>query len=247
MGGQQSMAETMEREACLSGTVEQTGLPNLVNQPFTIISDNCWGSRAYTERGMPYLTPFVGLFLLPASYLALLHDFPSVMRSPLELTNQTRDEVQSIWREKERNFYPIGRLGREIEIHFLHYSSPEEAAEKWRRRTARMLWDESRQFVKFCDHARPSPEQLRDFDRLPFRNKVCFRSSRSPLLDCGVYLPGYENEGRVPDGWQLYPICLGRFDMSAWLNGASGRKSYMRRACDRLARAVAGMRSDESR
>ena len=41
----------------------------------SIISNNCWGSEYYKEQKIEYNTPFVGLFVEPDDYLALLANF----------------------------------------------------------------------------------------------------------------------------------------------------------------------------
>jgi len=38
----------------------------------------------------------------------------------------------------KKDSYPIGILGDDIEIHFLHFSNAEEVLEKWTRRKKRM-------------------------------------------------------------------------------------------------------------
>ena len=38
---------------------------------FTVVSNNCWGAHIYQALGVPYATPFVGLFIPPADYLEL--------------------------------------------------------------------------------------------------------------------------------------------------------------------------------
>ena len=35
----------------------------LKNKNFTIICDNCWAGKVYQELGLPYQTPFVGMFV----------------------------------------------------------------------------------------------------------------------------------------------------------------------------------------
>lgn len=48
--------------------------------------------------------------------------------------------------------YPIGKL-EDLEIHFLHYKTENEAREKWERRTLRMLEETNRgnYYFKLCD------------------------------------------------------------------------------------------------
>ena len=47
----------------------------LRNKEFTIICDNCWAGKVYSELGIPYQTPFVGLFIFSPDYIKLLNNF----------------------------------------------------------------------------------------------------------------------------------------------------------------------------
>jgi len=52
----------------------------LKNRNFTIVSNNCWGGEVYRGFGLPYQTPFVGLFLFPACYIKLLKNLKNYRR-----------------------------------------------------------------------------------------------------------------------------------------------------------------------
>jgi len=144
----------------------------LKNRDFTIISDNCWGGSVYQHFAMQYRTPFVGLFLFPPCYVKLLQDFQKHMTSELRF----KDPLLSRYREKSEETgspgSPLGVLGDDIEIHFLHYRSEDEARQKWDKRKRRINYDNI--LFKFCDRLEPSPGLIRQFDQLPFSNKLCF-------------------------------------------------------------------------
>ncbi|WP_250575514.1 DUF1919 domain-containing protein [Streptococcus macedonicus] len=44
----------------------------LKNKNFTIICDNCWAGKVYQELGLPYQTPFVGMFVFSPDYIKML-------------------------------------------------------------------------------------------------------------------------------------------------------------------------------
>ncbi len=71
-----------------------------------------------------------------------------------------------------------GGYSESIEIFFLHYHSEEEARDKWERRRERINWD--RLLVKFNDQNGCTEELIREFDKLPFKNKVCFTVKEHP-------------------------------------------------------------------
>lgn len=69
---------------------------------------------------------------------------------------------------------PIGVLD-DIEIIFLHYSSQEEAYEKWNRRKNRI--DYEHLFFKMSEQNECSIDLLRKFDNLPYANKFVFTTA----------------------------------------------------------------------
>jgi uncharacterized protein (DUF1919 family) len=90
-----------------------------------LISRNCWGGQAYQSLGLPYNSPFVGLFLFGPCYMKLLRDFDSYMQMELEFIEISKYA-------DAYNNHPIALLG-DVEIHFQHYGSIEEAREKWNK------------------------------------------------------------------------------------------------------------------
>jgi uncharacterized protein (DUF1919 family) len=192
---------------------------------FTIISNNCWGADLYPMLGLPYLTPFVGLFLRPDCYLRLLKDFRATIKLPLTFKNESHHPDVNELRSSENQYYPIGCIGDDIEIHFMHYTSREEAASKWLRRIQRITPDDSKLFVKFCDTNVPTHDQLRQFDAMPFIHKVCFTGQPQPDLESAVCIRGFEKTGHV-ENIQFFRHYGAYFDPADWLNGKTGKLSW---------------------
>lgn len=185
---------------------------------FTIVSNNCWGAHVYQALGIPYATPFVGLFLDPASYLALLHDFDRLMRAELVFVDASRSAAINAWRERDKLAYPIGRLGTDVEINFQHYADAADAAGKWRRRAARMAADPTRRFFKFDDRESATDRDLEAFASLPFPHKVCFTAS--PRATPSVVVPAGPGDRQVVDGVALAVRSSRYFNTLRWISTA---------------------------
>lgn len=152
----------------------------LVNDSFTIISNNCWGGMLYESYNLPKQSPTVGLYFMASDYIKFVAD----LRKYLQMNLTFIDPDDSKWKDSDQikndskfGEYPIGKLG-DVEIFFLHYKSEKEAAEKWARRVKRINWD--RMLIKFNDQNGCTKKDLEDFLNLPYRNKVFFTSREWP-------------------------------------------------------------------
>ena len=146
---------------------------------FTIISNNCWGGLIYQSYGLKYNTPTAGLFFMAEDYIRFISDMKNYLNMELNFIEPNKSHSYEIIKNKS-NFgtYPIGCLG-DIEIHFLHYKTEEEAKEKWERRAKRINYDKI--LYKFNDQNDCSIELLEKFSKLPFKNKICFTSKEYNL------------------------------------------------------------------
>lgn len=181
----------------------------LQNSDFTIISDNCWGGRVYQELGIQYNSPFIGLFIMSPDYLKLVKDLRHYMSQELVFTDNSK------YTGKVK--YPIGLLS-DIEIHFLHYSSEEEARSKWNRRKERMNWDNI--FFKFNDNDKCNYELIKEFDNLDYKSKVIFSSKKFSDIRSLIYFKERENIGSVGEDLKIYRKY---FDAVDWLNKGGER------------------------
>jgi uncharacterized protein (DUF1919 family) len=168
---------------------------------FAIISNNCWGYQYYTNNSLEYNTPFVGLFIFAPDYIYLLENFYQLIDHPLE------PQIQS----KYGNFsYPIGKLTDNVEIHFLHYPTFIEAADKWNRRLERLPRDKSKLLFKFDDRDRCTQDLFNRFHALPLPFKLSFARKEhfilpTTLSSIHVDIPHEDcEETCVPHGVILY-------------------------------------------
>ena len=198
----------------------------LKERDFTIVSNNCWGSHIYQHLGEQYRTPFIGLYVDPECYVRLVNRTRWYLAQDVTFIDESRHDRVNLFRAKQRHRFPIGLIGGDVELQFLHYESPQEALDKWSRRAARVSQDDQRFFYKFCDRD-ASLEHLTAFDAAPVAHKVCFVADPSVKLQSAVYIPG-SRDGQVPDGKKLSRISPRYFDAAAWINSGDGRPHWWR-------------------
>lgn len=198
------------------------------SRDFTIISNDCFGGMAYEELGMRYESPFVGLFIVPEDYVRLLRALRPSIERPLQFRAESRHPRINQFRAEIQRAYPIGVMGDEVEIQFLHYPSQEAAADKWQRRARRINWSKLR--VKMSWHEVPCIEDLlRDFDQLPLPGKLIL----VPQVIAGtrhcVALRDFST-----DGTQQYWRAHRGFNVAAWLDQGDIRGATAGRLLDRV-------------
>lgn len=183
---------------------------------FTIVSNNCWGAHVYQRLGIPYATPFIGLFIPPADYLELARNLDVLAGAELTFVRESKSDSVNEWRARERLDYPIGLLGGRVEIDFQHYHGEDEARATWTRRCRRINPDPGRRFFKFDDREGATADHIAAFAALPLANKVCFTvgvyESRTVLA------PAAPGEQYVLDGVSLANITRHRFNTLRWIS-----------------------------
>ena len=137
----------------------------LKNKDFTILANNCIGGVISHDLGLQFKSPTVNLLIRPDDFVKFIENFDYYKN--LEI------------KEIEYNYvkYPVGMLG-DIPLFFKHYHSFDEAVQKWKERMKRINYDNI--FLMMTDRFCCSYESLVKFEKLPFKNKVCFTAKDYP-------------------------------------------------------------------
>ena len=200
-----------------SSYYQKKDIAKLKNKDFVLISRNCWGSQAYQWLNAPYNTPFVGLFLFGPCYMKLLRDFDRYMTLDIAFTKKTK------YPDAYKNHsYPIGVLD-DIEIHFQHYKSIDEAREKWTRRRDRMLKHKKENyFFSICDRRGVTDENIKEFHQMNFKNKISFSFTEIEGLNSEQhikFIQDFSKKKKIPpNGRKRFKLTFLYFDLVDYLN-----------------------------
>jgi len=155
-------------------------------------------------------------------YLQLLSDLDRYVHSTLRFKDVSKYTEMNELRTRPGNRFPIGVLGDDLEIHFMHYQSEAEVTTKWSRRVRRMNWNQM--VFKFsADKDQCTPELLKEFNELKFPVKIAFSKNAHPELQSVVQVKNY-----VINGAMLYRRSICYFDLPTWLESGVIRKSSLR-------------------
>lgn len=184
----------------------------------TIISSNCFAGRIMQDLKMEYNSPTLGLYIWSPDYIELLRNLKYYMTvAKIEFVEHSKYQLGNERRAKRsitHHWYPVGLLDGKVEIQFLHYHSEEEAAEKWYRRAARINWDKL--LVIGMEQNLCTEDDIRDFDALPFDNKIIFTTHDFKDLDSNCFIKEFYRMESVPDPYRkadiYYRYLINRFN-----------------------------------
>ena len=141
---------------------------NLQRSRLSIFSMNCFGGMLSHTLGLPFLSPFINLWLSEKNFIELLHAPRAYMEKNFLFKEMAR--------QPDLNFdYPVVAL-YDIVIYMNHYRSFDAAVEKWNERKQRINWKNI-----FVTMYTEDEKILQEFDALPYDKKVCFVPFKSDL------------------------------------------------------------------
>lgn len=197
------------------------------NRKFCIISNDCWGAEPYKLLGRPFNSPFIGLMLMSPCYIKLLEDPKNYLKEPLNFKSESRyPEMQQI---KSGINFPLAVLGdSDIEVHFMHYRSKDEAESKWIRRSNRMDWDNL--YIKYdCGKDYATKEDVERFIKMNYANKLLFGKEKFEDSEY-IMLKKYDMNAR-----KQFKNCFLNFNPFAWLAGDPSFNNLFQKMIGRLA------------
>lgn len=194
-------------------TMASGGGNALIDSNISVVSSNCFAGRIMQDLGLQYNSPTLGLYFFYPDYIEFLQNLRYYLtKAKIVFVEHSKYPIGDERRLKWSHWYPIGLLDGKIEIHFLHYHSEEEAAEKWYRRAARVNFDNL--FIIGMDQNLCSESDVKAFDELPFKKKIMFSRFNLPLKS-NEYMPEFANMDSVGDpyrkGYIFYKHLINHF------------------------------------
>lgn len=157
---------------CVSRFKKKQKLIKLKNKDFTIISNNCWGGLISQKYGLPYRSPTCGLLILGEDYIKFCENLKHYLSQKLEFIEFDDGKYSNLFKDTQ---FPVAKLD-DIEVYFMHYSSAEEASDKWYRRAKRINWDCI--IYKISERETFTSEIMKKFAELPLKNKLIFATQK---------------------------------------------------------------------
>lgn len=154
----------------------------LKNKTMTVLSSNCNGAYMLHDLGCKFNSPTVNLYFFPDDFLKFVRNPEKYLAAELKEVH-----LQGIT-------YPVGQLN-DIVLYFMHYESFEEAEAAWKRRAKRVNLNNV--YIVMTDKNDCTYEHIKQFEELPYKNKIIFTHKEYPEFSSAYYIPGFENEHEV--------------------------------------------------
>lgn len=152
------------------------------NRDVTIISQNCIGGVVSHDMNMPFRSPTVNLFFPVDDFVRFVGRLEHYLNMDLLLS----------WAEE----YPVGKLG-DVELHFVHYTTCQEAKTAWERRKNRV--NMRNVVVLSTDRDGFDDGVFAKWKEIPYP-KLLFTACEKYAGDKdSIFFPQYNNSGYVPD------------------------------------------------
>ncbi len=185
----------------------------LLARPVTVIADDCWAGRLYSDLRLPCRSPFIGMGVRTDEYLNLLEH----IREPGVL------DVLDTSTHAERG-YPILHT-RHAAMHGLHYGSLAEFRQRFERRVKTIAWDNLRFKIDLGKHA-CGPAEVAHWNALRLPDSVAIHPVTPALVarppHRALPMPRWQIEGD-----QQFLLSARRFDVLEWLNHGRLRNSLI--------------------
>ena len=141
----------------------------LLENPVTILSDDCWGGYVYHRLKLPFSSPLINILWNKDEYVKFIQDPSFYLNTELKLFREG---------DFKTGLAPIGELGhgeQTVKLQLIHNASFAEAKEQWNRRIKRINFKNL--FVKmgFENCEQDSEKWLPIFSNIPYK-KILFYS-----------------------------------------------------------------------
>ena len=184
----------------------------LTNTTPTFLCPNCIGGILFHDLGIQFRSPTVNLMILQTDFVKFVLDMDDYLAQKL-----------SFFKHPEYDF-PCAQL-RDITLHFTHYHTEEEAAQKWAERSARI--DRDNLFVFLEERDGLTREDILRLGSIHARGLVVFTANAYPDIPYALQIPKYAADGEVGNilaksYWDDSHEYEKYFDFVKWFNEANG-------------------------
>ena len=184
----------------------------LINTAPTFLCPNCIGGILFHDLGLQFRSPTVNLMIFQTDFVKFVLHMDDYLAQKLSFFKHPKYD------------FPCAQLG-DITLHFTHYHTEEEAAQKWAERSARI--DRDSLFVFLEERDGLTREDILRLGSIHARGLVVFTANAYPDIPYALLIPKYAADGEVGNilaksYWDDSHEYEKYFDFVKWFNDADG-------------------------
>ena len=157
----------------------------LRNRNPSIIANNCNGGVICHDLGLRFNSPTVNLYIPFPDYIRFCENLNHYLLLPKSSMERGLEVPEGC---------PVGML-EDIRLIFLHYSSFEQARDKWFDSAKRVNMNNL--YFMLTQRDGCTDDDVRIFGSLPYEHKVAFTERPIPDVSCAFYIPEFVKDGAV--------------------------------------------------
>ena len=185
---------------------------DLTNYTPSLLCPNCLGGILFHDLGLQFRSPTVNLMMKQTDFVKFALKTAHYLQQELVFFKNPDYSCPCAWLD-------------DITIHFTHYTTPEEAAEKWHERKSRIDWDNL--FIFVIERDGLTREEILSLRELKVRGLVVFTAHHYPDIPYALHIPECEANGEVGNilekSWKDESRKYEQyFDFIKWFNEADG-------------------------
>lgn len=169
----------------------------------SIFSMNCFGGHIYQDLHWKYTSPTAGLFFFADDFCSILEDI-SILKRKILFKSASKWDLANQKMKFRSHIYPIGYFqDTDIEIHFLHYHTEQEALSKWNKRMERFNFE---RFIAIgFQQNLCNTNTIKRFASLNIPNKCLFSNEKLELPSV-IYIKEFRDKQESPDPYKYVNI-----------------------------------------
>lgn len=180
----------------------------------TLLCPNCMGGILFHDLGLKFQSPTINTMILQTDFIKFVTNLDYYCDQNL------------VFFKHDKYSFPCATLG-DIVIHFTHYTSEEEAAEKWYERCSRI--NSENLFIVCSERDGVQKEDILKLKNVKARGIVVFTYNKYPDIPYACYIKKYRNNGEVGNILKKNYITGSHeyeslFDFIKWFNLSNGKK-----------------------
>lgn len=178
----------------------------------TFLCPDCIGGLLFHDLGLKFMSPTVNLMMIQTDFFKFVMNLDYYLSCELEFYKHDLYD------------FPCAHLG-DINLHFTHYRTCEEAEYKWEQRKRRIQKNNIYIFLEERDGLKK--EQIQALRSLKVKGIVVFTAKEYLDIPYTVYIQKYKNDGKIGNILKRSFLTDSReyeryFDFIKWFNEANG-------------------------